>query len=78
MFPYLFIIAMEFLTKGMNRTADEGRIEGVRLVPNEPRLTHALYADNVILFGQATEVEAEGIRGTRGIWLALRADGKPK
>jgi Reverse transcriptase (RNA-dependent DNA polymerase) len=55
--PYLYIIAMEFFMK-----AEEGLIKGVCLPLGAPRLTHALYADDVIFFGEVTAREAERIR----------------
>jgi Reverse transcriptase (RNA-dependent DNA polymerase) len=77
MSPYLFIIAMEFLTKEMNRAAKMGRIVGVRLVPSALRLTHALYVDDLIIFGQATEDKAEAISEaleTFGHYLSLKVN----
>jgi hypothetical protein len=42
---------------------ERGTIKGVILAPRAPRLTHALYADDVILMGEATETEARDIIG---------------
>jgi Reverse transcriptase (RNA-dependent DNA polymerase) len=61
--PYLFIISMQFLSKGMDKAVLEGRIKGVNLVPATPRLTHALYADDVIIFEEATKAKIRGLGG---------------
>jgi hypothetical protein len=55
MFHYLLIV-MKNLTKEMNRVAEDCWIWGVCLVPTAPKLTHALYVDNVIIFDQATKL----------------------
>jgi hypothetical protein len=60
--PYLFILAKEFLTKAFDRTMQEGEIKGIRLTPGVPNLTHALYADDLILFMQTTLQEISVIK----------------
>jgi Reverse transcriptase (RNA-dependent DNA polymerase) len=55
--PYLFIISMEFLSKWIDRTLLEGKIKGIRVTPQAPTLTHSIYADDLIVFAQATVQE---------------------
>jgi Reverse transcriptase (RNA-dependent DNA polymerase) len=64
--PYLFIIAMKFLTKGINKVQQEGGIELIQLVDNAPTLTHAIYADDLVLFGKASAREVNIVQGVLG------------
>jgi Reverse transcriptase (RNA-dependent DNA polymerase) len=59
--PYLYIIAMEFMTKRLTRAVEERRVRGMVLAPTAPRLTHALYADDVVIFGEATQNEVSEV-----------------
>jgi hypothetical protein len=49
---------MEVLSRTLCLAQEDGRLDGVRLTQNGLSLTHNLYADDVILFGKATEQEA--------------------
>jgi Reverse transcriptase (RNA-dependent DNA polymerase) len=57
--PYLFILAMEPLSRLLTDAQVKGDLRGVVLAPGAPPLTHCLYADDVILFGRAEDREAK-------------------
>jgi Reverse transcriptase (RNA-dependent DNA polymerase) len=56
--PYIFILAMEPLTRKLNDARVRGVIRGLVLALGAPPLTHCLYADDVVLFGEAGAREA--------------------
>lgn len=55
--PYLFIIAIEFLTKRINVAIQRGMLKGIKLAKQAPVLSHALYADDLVILGQASGTE---------------------
>lgn len=62
MSPYLFIIAMEFLAKLFQARVQQGDIRGVRLAKTAPTLTHILYADDLVVMGQASMREVTNLK----------------
>lgn len=61
--PYLFILVMEFLTKHFNESLRDRNIQGIRLAHSAPKITHLMYADDLIIFGEATVAEVRQIKG---------------
>lgn len=59
--PYLFILGMDLLSRGLNFMTDHGYLSGVKLAPTAPPLTNCLYADDLLLFGVASTVEAQNM-----------------
>ena len=51
--PYLYILAMEFLTKHIQMALNQGDIKGVRIATSAPQLTNIMYADDLMILGQA-------------------------
>lgn len=56
--PYLFIIGMDLLSRKLQHQTDLGRLKGIRVSANAIPLTNCLYADDLLLFGEATTQEA--------------------
>jgi hypothetical protein len=44
---------METLSRAILAAQQTGGIEGVKLAPEAPALMHTMYADDLIIFGQA-------------------------
>ncbi|KAJ3687049.1 hypothetical protein LUZ61_016213 [Rhynchospora tenuis] len=57
MSPYCFIMVMEMLTRQMQLARSRDLIRGVQLAPQCPTLTHVVYADDLILLGEADDWE---------------------
>ena len=59
--PYLFILIMEVLSKLLEKAVDDGDI---RLHPNchEPRITHLLFADDLLVFSDGSRHSISGIK----------------
>ncbi|GJS94540.1 RNA-directed DNA polymerase, eukaryota [Tanacetum coccineum] len=53
--PFLFIIAMEGIHVAMDTAMDHGLFRGMSIGLNEYRLSHLLYADDVIFLGEWDE-----------------------
>lgn len=62
--PYLFILSMEFLTKHLELTTQQGFIKGIKLVAMTPKLTHTMYADDLIIMGATNLEEVRQFRAT--------------
>lgn len=60
--PYIFILVMECLTKRLQKEVNFGGIKGVKLTQTTPILTHAIYADDLVVMGLATQEEAGAFR----------------
>lgn len=54
--PYIFILAADslFLSHLINRAVGMGRFHGIQLAQGGPKLMHLFFADDFLLFGQAT------------------------
>jgi Reverse transcriptase (RNA-dependent DNA polymerase) len=50
---------MEFLTKRVTQALQEGQIRGIQLAEGVPRLTLALYTDDLVVLGEAETREVE-------------------
>ncbi|KAJ4757665.1 RNA-directed DNA polymerase (reverse transcriptase)-related family protein [Rhynchospora pubera] len=57
MSPYVFIMAMEILTRVMTKAMAHGQIKGVKVAENGPRISHVIYADDLVLMGDTNEQE---------------------
>ena len=60
--PYLFILAMELLTRQFQISLQAGNIKGIRLARSAPPITHILYADDLMVMGRAEEGEVQTIK----------------
>lgn len=65
--PYLFIIAMEALSKMLDQAVEVGEI---RLHPKcqEPRITHLLFADDLLVFSDGSRHSITGIKKVLSIF----------
>lgn len=59
--PYLFIICMEVLCLDITRAVEESNWKPISLSRAGPKLSHLLFADDLILFGKATRDTANSI-----------------
>ena len=59
--PYLFLLCVEGLTALLNKAESEGRIKGVSICRGAPKITNLMFADDSLLFCQATQAEGETI-----------------
>ncbi|KAA3452446.1 reverse transcriptase [Gossypium australe] len=60
--PYLFLISSEGISSLMRLALREGTIKGARVCQKGLVLTHILFADDCILFGNATERGAQNLK----------------
>lgn len=60
--PYLFILGMDLLCRSLENLALTGILRGLKLAPQAAVLTSCVYADDLLLFGDATCGEAEIIK----------------
>ena len=59
--PYLFLLCAEGLIALLNKAKSEGRIKGVSICRGAPKITNLMFADDSLLFCQATPAEGETI-----------------
>ncbi|KAA3486186.1 reverse transcriptase [Gossypium australe] len=53
--PFLFLICGEGLSSLMRQSIQEGHLKGVKASRRGPQISHLLFADDCILFGEANE-----------------------
>ena len=59
--PYLFLLCAEGFTALLKKAELEGRIKGVSICRGAPKVTNLMFADDSLLFCQATRDEGETI-----------------
>ncbi|KAJ4788737.1 RNA-directed DNA polymerase (reverse transcriptase)-related family protein [Rhynchospora pubera] len=59
MSPYGFIIAMEMLSRLFTKSQREGNLQGVKLAYSCPFITHIMYADDLVILGDAQQRELD-------------------
>jgi hypothetical protein len=60
--PFLFILGSEVLSRLMLHEASLGHINGIKIGRNNPAINHLLFANDLLIFGQATISEALSIK----------------
>ncbi|KAL0443754.1 UNVERIFIED_CONTAM: putative mitochondrial protein [Sesamum latifolium] len=61
--PYLFLFCTEAFSGMIRQAEEEGAIHGVRVCRNGPKVTHLLFADDMLIFCDANRASLELIRG---------------
>lgn len=56
--PYLFVLVMEVLGQFIWKAATEKQWKGIKMPRGSPSLTHLFFADDLILLGEATIIQA--------------------
>ncbi|XP_026417308.1 uncharacterized protein LOC113312787 [Papaver somniferum] len=62
--PYLFIIAMDYLSRLLVNDASNHAISGVKAARNAHAITHLLFADDILIFTKADRHNVTGILNT--------------
>lgn len=68
--PYLFICCVEGFIKMVESAVESGRLKGIRITPSAPCISQLCFADDTILFSQATTRDAEVIRSILDLYVA--------
>lgn len=59
--PALFVILVDLLSRILLKAENDGSIRGIKISRGSPRITHLMYADDLIIYGHATLEEARAI-----------------
>ncbi|CAL1397819.1 unnamed protein product [Linum trigynum] len=59
--PLLFVICTEGFAALLRKAIDEGRLQGVKVAPRAPRISHLFFADDSYLFLRGTLQECENL-----------------
>lgn len=58
---FLFVVGMEILSHLLDKAHSLSLVNEIRLNRGGPSITHLLYADDLLIFGQANPTEARNI-----------------
>lgn len=72
--PYLFILCAEGLSTLLQKAQDEGKIEGIRVCREAPRINHLFFADDSLVLMRASREDATELR--RILLVYERASGQ--
>jgi hypothetical protein len=54
LFPFLFIMGSELLSRLLLKEERLGKIKGMKITRNTPTINHLLFADDLLIFGKAS------------------------
>ena len=57
--PYLFILLVESLSRKITMEHQWANIKGIRITRHYPPITHSQFADDIVLYGEATYQEIQ-------------------
>lgn len=60
--PFLIVIGMEILSRMLDKAQNLSKLHGFQLSSDGPKISDLLYADDILLFGQASIREAQCIK----------------
>lgn len=60
--PYLFIILMEVLTRGIRNMEESGQVQGIKVIRVAPPISHLFFVDDALFFFKATPTLCRAIR----------------
>ena len=69
--PYIFVMCMEKLSHLITQKVGFGTWKGVKISTGGPSLSHLFFADDLILFGQATLSQARSMRECLDVFCGL-------
>ena len=61
--PFLFILGSEVLLRLLLKEERLGNIKGMKIASSSPAINHLLFANDLLLFGKASLIEAASIKG---------------
>lgn len=62
--PYLFLFKMDLLSRRLSQLVEEHKLKGLKMAPACNPITNALYTDDLLIFGYASQQEAALIMET--------------
>lgn len=68
--PYLFIYCVEGFIQMINAAVGQGRMKGIQIAPSAPVILNLCFADDTVLFTQATIQEPEVVRSIMNKYAA--------
>ncbi|KAK9940828.1 hypothetical protein M0R45_017469 [Rubus argutus] len=68
--PYLFLIGAEGFSALLSQSATVGSIPGIEICPSAPRINHLLFADDSLLFTEATTSACQTIQSVLTVYGA--------
>lgn len=69
--PFLFVLSAEILSRLFHHEMHFGSIRGVRLAPSLPEISHLFFADDVVIFGEASIGNCQSIMNVLKYYCSL-------
>jgi len=73
--PYLFILCAEGLSAMLQKAQEEGKIEGIRVCREAPRINHLFFADDSLILMRAAPSDAHELRRILQIYESASGQG---
>lgn len=69
--PYLLILCQEWFSMKLRKLQCEGRVQGIRVAREAPRINHLLFTDDCLIFIQAELMQLEYLKKLLGLYDKL-------
>jgi mannosylglycoprotein endo-beta-mannosidase len=69
--PYLFVLCMDKLSHIIIKAVEDGRWNGIKAGRNGLMISHLMFADDLLLFGEATEAQMKCVLDSLNLFCAM-------
>ncbi|KAG8367512.1 hypothetical protein BUALT_Bualt16G0079600 [Buddleja alternifolia] len=74
--PYLILVYFDLLSRMIFRAELSNQLQGIKISRNSPTISHLMYADDLLIFSEASILNVECIQNINEKYELVRSDGE--